>query len=117
MSSVILRPFTPGEEVALVEIWFTSWLSVGIDHPKVTREFLADRLPRDLAQRWDVTIAEVDGTIAGFLALVLPEHRLDQLFIKPDAQGQGIGHKLFKLAKQKMPAGFWLSTQCPFENA
>ena len=111
MLSVILRPFTPGDEASLVEVWFTSWLSVGIDHPKVTREFLANRLPRDLAQRWDVTIAEFNGAVVGFLALVVSERRLDQLFIAPDAQGKGIGHRLFELAKQKMPDGFWLSTQ------
>jgi len=77
----------------------------------ITPKYLADRLPRDLAQRWDVTIAEADGKMFGFLAIVLAERRLDQLFVMPDAQGHGIGHRLFELAKQKMPDGFWLSTQ------
>ena len=111
MPPTTIRPFTPGDEAALLETWFTSWHSVGLDHPVVTRQHLADRLPQDLARRWNVTVAERDSVMLGFLAVALSEHRLDQLFIAPSAQRQGLGHRLFAVALQTMPNGFWLSTQ------
>lgn len=109
--SMKLRSYAPGDEAALAELWFESWLSVGLEHPEVTQAELAERLPRELAERWDVTVAEADGRLLGFLALALPERRLDQLFIAPAAQGRGVGKALFDVARQRMPDGFWLSTQ------
>ena len=106
-----LRAYCPGDEASLSEIWFRSWLSVGLDHPVVTQDDLTSRLPRDLCERWDVTLVDSGGRLLGFLALALEERRLDQLFIAPEAQGRGIGKRLFEVARQKMPTGFWLSTQ------
>jgi len=106
-----LRPYAPGDEAGLAELWFESWLSVGIEHPVVAKAELVERLPRELAGRWDLTVAEADGRLLGFLALALSEQRLDQLFIAPDAQGCGVGTALFEVARQRMPDGFWLSTQ------
>lgn len=106
-----LRPYSPGDEAALAEVWFESWLSVGLERPVVTRAELAERVPRELAGRWEVTVAEADGRVLGFLALALAEGRLDQLFIAPDAQGRGVGRALFEAARRRMPDGFWLSTQ------
>lgn len=106
-----LRPFAPADEAALAHLWFESWMSVGLTSPSVTRAELAERVPRELAGRWDVTVAERDGELLGFVALALEENRLDQIFITPDAQGQGVGSLLFEVACQKMPHGFWLSTQ------
>lgn len=108
---MILRPYAPRDEAALAELWFESWLSVGLEWPVVTRTELAKRVPRELAGRWEVTVAEADGRLLGFLALALSEHRLDQLFIAPDAQGSGVGRALFEVAMRRMPEGFWLSTQ------
>lgn len=106
-----LRPYSPGDETALAELWFESWLSVGLERPVVTKAELVERIPRELAGRWDVTVAEADGRLLGFLALALSEHRLDQLFIASDAQGRGLGRTLLEVAKARMPDGFWLSTQ------
>jgi putative acetyltransferase len=106
-----LRAYAPGDEAALAEIWFGGWLSVGLEHPVVTKAELAERLRRELAERWELTVAEADGRLLGFLAIVQSEQRLDQLFVAPEAQGRGIGRLLFEVAKQRMPDGFWLSTQ------
>lgn len=106
-----LRPYTPCDEAGLAALWFESWTSVGLQRPVVTHAELAARVPQELAGRWAVTVAEADGRLLGFLALALSERRLDQLFIAPDAQGSGVGRALFDVAKQRMPEGFWLSTQ------
>lgn len=105
-----LRPYAPADQAVLADLWFASWTSIGLESPVVTRAELAARVPRELAGRWNVTVAEVDGRMVGFLALALTEHRLDQLFILPAAKGSGIGRALLGVAKQQMPNGFWLAT-------
>lgn len=106
-----LRAYDPSDEAALVQLWFDSWSSNGFEGPADMREMMADRVPRELAGRWDVTVAETDGRLAGFLALAIAEQRLDQIFIAPDAQGQGVGGALFAVAVERFPGGFWLTTQ------
>jgi GNAT superfamily N-acetyltransferase len=106
-----LRPYAPGDEAALAGLWFASWASLGFDEPVVTQADLAARVPRELAGRWEVTVAEADGRLLGFLALAPAEQRLDQLFIAPDAQGRGVGQALFEAARRRLADGFWLATQ------
>jgi ribosomal protein S18 acetylase RimI-like enzyme len=106
-----LRPYAPGDEDAIAELWFESWRSVGLEKPVVTKAEMAERVPRELAGRWTVTVVEEAGELLGFLALAVAERRLDQLFVAPEAQGRGIGKALFEIAREQMPDGFWLSTQ------
>jgi GNAT superfamily N-acetyltransferase len=105
-----LRPYRSGDHSALVDIWYESWLSIGLQKPRVTRDDLARRFPDDLARRWTLTVAEIDGQVVGFLALCLGERRLDQIFVSPAAQGCGVGKALFEAATQLLPEGFWLGT-------
>ena len=106
-----LRPYDAADEDALAAVWFESWRSVGLAEPAVVRSDLAARTKRELSARWDVTVAEEDGRVVGFLAIAPEERRLDQLFVLPEMQGRGIGRALFNLAAAKMRDGFWLSTQ------
>lgn len=52
----------------------------------------------------------MDGRLAGFLALVLHECVLDQLFVAPGMQGAGTGSALMTIAKERCPTGLTLST-------
>lgn len=106
-----LRPCESEDQAAVAQLWFEGWMSIGLESPVVTRAELAARVPLELVERWDVTVAEEGGRLLGFLALALPENRLDQLFIAPSAQGSGVGWQLFGVARQRMPDGFWLTTQ------
>lgn len=106
-----LRPGVPGDAAALAALWFGSWSSNGFDGPADIREMMAERVPRELAGRWEVTVAEADGRLLGFLALAPAEQHLDQLFVAPDAQGTGVGGALFAMAVERFPDGFWLATQ------
>jgi GNAT superfamily N-acetyltransferase len=56
----------------------------------------------------DVWIAEVDGRVAGFLAIA--GDFVDQLFVHPDFQQQGIGTALIGYAKHLAPLHLWLYT-------
>lgn len=108
---MLLRPYSPGDAEPLGRLWYASWRSVGLDTPAVAEADVIARVPREAAGRWTTTVAEAGGEMVGFVALALAETRLDQLFIAPEAQGQGVGRALFDVAVQAMPQGFWLSTQ------
>ena len=58
---------------------------------------------------WDLAAAEVwvaehDGRPVGYARL--HEDWLDDLYVDPDAAGQGVGSALLELAKARRPAGF-----------
>lgn len=106
-----LRPARPDEAGAIARLWFESWAANGFEGHPDTREMMIERVPRELAGRWEVTVAEEDGRLLGFLALAPGEQRLDQIFIAPDAQGHGVGSALFELARSRFPDGFWLATR------
>lgn len=108
---MLLRPYEPRDAGPLADVWYESWRSTGQTSPVVTRAELAERVLRETTGRWTVTVAEVGGGIAGFVALALAERRLDQIFVAPDCQGRAVGRALFEVALEQMPGGFWLSTQ------
>lgn len=112
-----LRGYQPGDDEAIADVWFAGWCSAGISEPAVSRADLAARAPLELADRWTVTVAEVDGRLAGFLATCLAEGRLDQLFIHPDFQGRGLGRALFQVGRSQLGDRLWLSTTAANKRA
>lgn len=66
-----------------------------------TRAFIREVVMRDL----EVWVCE-EGGILGFAAL--GEDVLEHLYVRPEAQGRGIGSELLALAKERRPGGFRL---------
>ena len=48
------------------------------------------------------------------LALHLPDRYLDQLFVAPEYQGNGLGRQLLAFTRQQLPDEIWL--RCVREN-
>ena len=71
---------------------------------------LRERVDLELSHGWELFVAEGDAGPVGMLAIKPAEHRLDQLFVDPAAQGQGVGRALMAFAKARMPDGMWLRT-------
>ncbi|MCY0147298.1 GNAT family N-acetyltransferase [Hoeflea sp. G2-23] len=71
---------------------------------------LRNRVDQELAAGWQVTVAHVDHTIVGFVALKPRERILAELFLWPDQIGAGVGKRLLDHAKAVIPAGFELYT-------
>jgi GNAT superfamily N-acetyltransferase len=110
-----LVPYDPAAHAALIaplaRLWFESWRSTGTASGEDIRiEDLADRIAEEVQSQWDLTLAFRDDVLSGFMALRLHDRCLDQLFIAPDAKGQGLGSALIDLAKQRLPDGMWLRT-------
>lgn len=117
MMRMNLRQGHSTDATAIGELWFKSWLSAGPENPGVTQADLVERASRELAHRWEVTVAEIDGSLRGFMAVAPDEQRLDQLFVAPSAQSRGLGAELLKVAKRRFPGGFWLKVDASNDRA
>ena len=110
--NVTIRSYRAGDLDAAVHLWFESWRSTGLAVAEQASETaMRQRFERELASGWSVHMAEDDaGRMVGFLALKRAIGCLDQIFVSPSAQRQGVGHALLEFAKRQMPDGFWLRT-------
>ena len=109
--AIEIRPYEPRHLKATARVWSDSFRASalpGIGGGSV-REFAA-RIPRELADGWSAWLAWDGSRLVGFLALRPEQGQLHQLFVAPDAQGQGIGRQLLDHAKRQLPDGFWLTT-------
>jgi GNAT superfamily N-acetyltransferase len=61
-----------------------------------------------ILQNNDIWVAELDGRVAGFLAIA--GDFVDQLFVHPDFQGRGVGGDLLNHAKHLSPEHLFLYT-------
>jgi len=82
-----IRPFRPEDEALLFGL-------VSLDRG-------ADARTLDVLERETVFVAEVEGTAAGYVALAREEQRVrvDQLFISPDHEAEGVGTQLLEYAE------------------
>ncbi len=106
---ITIRPYTPADLDALVQLWLESWRSTGVPVvTEVTSEFLRGRMVSGIAGGWIVYVATNETGLVGFLAYF--ENELEQLFLSPAAQNKGVGKRLLDFVKSQMPNGFWLTT-------
>lgn len=108
---MIVRPATPVDYSVLADLWFDSWMSIGIaNETDLDRDGVHERFFREAENRWALYAAELDGRIVGMLALIPEETRIDQVFVDPAVKGTGVGLALLNFAKRAMPGGFVLTT-------
>ena len=113
-----LRPATSDDREAVNAVWHASASLPSVGLPAMpSRAALRARLEQEWVSGWQVTVAVRGETILGFAALKPAEAVLDQLFVHPDALGQGVGSALLDHAKRAMPEGFTLRTLLANEKA
>jgi ribosomal protein S18 acetylase RimI-like enzyme len=97
-----------------VDLWYDSWHATFPDlrHHEPKAEWRR-RFETEIAAEEQVYVADVDGRIAGFLAVKDRgggQGYLHEIFVTPERLGQGIGSTLMALAKELAPAGLRLHT-------
>src|SRR3954465_12254169 len=114
-SAPTIRPAYAAEYDEVARVWMESWVSTGLeDGSKYLLANLRARVPMEIEKGWTLYVADDGGRIAAMLALHLPDRYLDQLFVAPDYQGQGLGRLLLGLTRKHLPDEIWL--RCVREN-
>ena len=108
-----IRPYVPADLDALLDCWFHTWHATFAPrrHPDpiaAWRQRFADRY----AGQSEIWLAGPAHDVQGFI--VLFPGWLEQLFVAPNFQRQGLGRALVALARFRCPAGLELDT--PAEN-
>jgi GNAT superfamily N-acetyltransferase len=77
-----------------------------IVHPK---ESVTPFVRTVLMREFEVWVAECDGSMVGFMALMPPD-QLGHLYLRRAYTGRGLGSRFIELAKQRLPDGLQLWT-------
>ena len=109
-----IRPYRTEDLDAVVDLWYDTWHAAFSDltHHEPKEEWRR-RFEAEIAVEEYVYIAEVDGRIAGFLAVKDRDGSqgyLHEIFVAPEFQCRGVGSTLMGLAKELAPAGLRLHT-------
>jgi GNAT superfamily N-acetyltransferase len=98
---VTLRAAEPGDAEAVAEIFLAARAEMTylpeLHTAAETHCWVRDVLLPD----HEVWIAEEDGGLAGFAAL--GDDFLEHIYVRPEAQGRGLGTALLELSKQRRP--------------
>ncbi|MEU8703985.1 GNAT family N-acetyltransferase [Streptomyces sp. NPDC048565] len=109
INNIVVRRAVDSDAAAVAEVWLRSFTAA---LPSVRRAHTDDQV-----RSWfrAVVVPGQETWVATFedsvvAMMVLDGEDLDQLYLDPAWQGQGIGGRLVDLAKQRRPAGLALWT-------
>ena len=107
----IKRLYHPDDFEPVVQLWYRAWHHNFPDlrHPWTFAQW-KEHVQEKITEKKSVWIAESAGQIAGFIVLQESDGCLDQVFVAPEMQHQGIGTILLNKAKQLSPGGLYLDT-------
>lgn len=109
MEALTLRPYTPADEDAAIELWRRTWAQ---HYPHI--DFNArvawwrERWRNELVPAAAIVLAEQDGALAGFVTVDPKTKYLDQIVVAPEHWGSAVALALLDEAKRLSPAGLEL---------
>jgi putative acetyltransferase len=105
-SPFTLRPYTPADEDAAIELWRSTWQ---LHYPHIDFAARIDwwraRWKSEIMPRATIAVAERDGNVVGFVTVEPASGYLDQMVVAPDAWGSGIAEALMAEARRIAPRG------------
>ncbi|MFE1903041.1 GNAT family N-acetyltransferase [Streptomyces gardneri] len=105
----LVRRAVDSDAAAVADVWLRAFAAA---LPDVRRAHTDDQVRswfrEVVVPSRETWVATVDGSVVGMM--VLDGEDLDQLYLDPVRQGQGIGSRLVDLAKRRRPAGLALWT-------
>jgi ribosomal protein S18 acetylase RimI-like enzyme len=111
----IIRLARASEYDEVARVWMESWASTGLEDPSnFLLAKLRARVPMEVEKGWSLYVADDNGVLAAMLAMHLSDCYLDQLFVAPEYQGDGLGRRLLTFTRQHLPDEIWL--RCVREN-
>ena len=108
MSDPILRPATADDIDAITTLFHEGWHDA---HPGLvpdglterrTAEAFRERVTQRIAETDETTVAEVDGTVAGFIMVSGSE--AEQVYVDRDFRGSGVAAALLTEAERQIAA-------------
>jgi GNAT superfamily N-acetyltransferase len=109
VSVPILRPATPDDVDAIAALFHEGWHDVhpgrvpdGLTERRTPAAF-RDRVTRRVAETDETTVAQVDGTIAGFIMVSGDE--AEQVYVDRAFRGSGVAALLLTEAERQVAAG------------
>ena len=108
--TIHLRLYHPDDFEAAVRLWYDAWHHTFPNFPSWTYAEWRERFHAKVCAGDSIWIAERASQVVGFLVLHEVDGYLDQIFVSPAFQRQGIGTLLLNHAKTLSPAGLSLVT-------
>jgi putative acetyltransferase len=109
MTDPILRPATADDVDAIGSLFHQGWHDVHPGHvpdgltERRTPEAFHDRVAQRVTQTGETTVAEVDGTVAGFIMVSGDE--AEQVYVDRAFRGSGVAALLLTEAERQIAAG------------
>jgi ribosomal protein S18 acetylase RimI-like enzyme len=115
MPQPIIRPVRPDEYDEVARVWMNSWVSTGLeDASDSLLARLRTRVAAGAENGSSLYVADDNRKLAAMLTIHVPDCYLDQLFVAPEYQGNGLGRQLLAFTRQHLPNEIWL--RCVREN-
>lgn len=101
-----LRPYTPADEDAAIELWRRTWTHhyPHLDFNKRV-DWWRERWRNELVPAARIVLAEMNGALAGFVTADPKTLYLDQIVVAPEMWGSGVAGALLAEAKRISPEG------------
>jgi putative acetyltransferase len=113
-----LRPYSPADEAAAIELWRRTWQQ---HYPHLDFNARVDwwreRWRTELVPTTTITIAEADGELVGFVTVDPQTFYLDQIVVAPEAWGADVAPALIAEAKRISPRGLDLKVNADNSRA
>lgn len=108
---LLLRPAREDDVRALAELHVAARRAGRMPNPRRTVDEVANDLTSALVHD-HVWVADGAAGVVGYVRYVAPDHRrrswVDDLYVAPEAAGQGVGSALLELVQAMLPDGFGL---------